>query len=297
MTPQQYPYPAPPPPSSSNSSLMTALAAGAIVASLAFNGFLLYEIHDLRLDTDKSRELMQNEIETLKENSTAMTATQRKHLDDLKEELDNRSRQLNAAASQAKKEALSYADQQAQKLEAENQKTADNVNKVNSDLSTVRQTAEVATAKIADVGSDVNGVKTDLASTKTDLQQTKTDLKAVRGDLGNTSSLVATNDTELKELIKRGERNIVKFNISRKTKGYQKVGDISLMLKNADQKKNKFTLDVMADDKLTEKKDRNINEPLQFYVSNSLYELVVNTVGKDAVSGYLSTPKYQARNN
>jgi len=297
MSPQQYPYQVPPPPPSSNSSLMTALAAGAIVASLAFNGFLLYEIHDLRLDTDKGRELMQNEIETLKDNSTAMTATQRKHLDDLKEELDTRSRQLNAAASQAKKEALSYSDQQASKLEAENQKTADNVNKVNSDLSTVRQSAESANAKIADVGSDVTGVKTDLASTKTDLQQTKSDLKSVRGDLGQTSSLVATNDTELKELIRRGDRNIVKFDISKKTKGFQKVGDISLQLKNADPKKNKFTIEVMADDKLVEKKDRNINEPQQFYVSKSLYELVVNTVGKDTVSGYLSTPKYQARNN
>ena len=276
---------------------MTALAAGAIVASLAFNGFLLYELHDLRTDTAKGREIMQNEIETLKENSTVMTATQRKHLNDLKDELDSRSRQLNAAASQAKKEALSYADQQAEKLEAENRTTAENVNKVNSDLSTVRQSADAANAKIADVGTDVSGVKTDLASTKTDLQQTKNDLKSVRGDLGGTQSLVATNDEQLKELIKRGERNIVKFNISKKTKGYQKVGDISLALKNADQKKNRFSLDVMADDKLVEKKDRNINEPLQFYVSNSLYELVVNTVGKDTVSGYLSTPKYQARNN
>jgi len=297
MSAPQYPYPAPPPPSSPNSSLMTALAAGAIVASLAFNGFLLYELHDLRTDTAKGREIMQNEIETLKENSTVMTATQRKHLEDLKEELDAKSRQANAAASQAKKEALSYADQQAEKLEAENRRTAENVNKVNSDLSTVRQSADAANAKIADVGTDVNGVKTDLASTKTDLQQTKTDLKAVRGDLTGTSSLVAKNDTELNELIRRGERNIVKFNISKKTKGFQKVGDISLALKNADQKKNKFTLEVNADDKLTEKKDRNINEPLQFYVSNSLYELVVNTVGKDTVSGYLSTPKYQARNN
>ena len=299
MSAPQYPYPyqAPPPPPSSNSGLITALAAGAIVASLAFNGFLLYQIHDLKLDTAKGREIMQNEIETLKENSTVMTATQRKHLDDLKEELDTRSRQANAAASQAKKEALSYADQQAEKLEAENRKTVENVNKVNSDLSTVRQSADAANAKIADVGTDVTGVKTDLASTKTDLQQTKTDLKSVRGDLGQTSSLVATNGKELEELIKRGERNIVKFNISKKTKGYQKVGDISLALKNADPKKNKFTIDVMADDKLVEKKDRNINEPQQFYVSNSLYELVVNTVGKDTVSGYLSTPKYTARNN
>jgi chromosome segregation ATPase len=297
MSAPQYPYPAPPPPPSSSNSLKTALAAGAIIASLAANGFLLYQVHDLKTDTAKGRDIMQNEIDTIKENSTVMTATQRKHLDDLKEELDVRSRQATQAASQAKKEALSYADQQAQKLEAENQKTADNVNRVNSDLSTVRQSADSANAKIADVGSDVNGVKTDLASTKTDLQQTKTDLKQVRGDLGATSSLVATNGSQIDELIKRGERNIVKFNVNKKTKGFQKVGDISLLLKNTDPKKNKFTVQVQADDKLTEKKDRNINEPLQFYVSNSLYELVVNTVGKDTISGYLSTPKYQARNN
>jgi hypothetical protein len=305
MSAPQYPYPypaaPPPPPPSSNAGMMTALAAGAIVASLAFNGFLLYELHDLRTDTAKSNEIMQNEIETLKENSTAMTATQRKHLDELKEELDVKSRQANAAASQAKKEALSYADQQAEKLEAENRRTAasvtESVNKVNSDISSVKQSADAANAKIADVGTDVNGVKSDLASTKTTVQQTIADLKSVRGDLGGTQSLVATNGHELEELIKRGERNIVKFTVTRKTKGYQKVGDISLALKNADPKKNKFSLDVMADDKLVEKKDRNINEPLQFYVSNSLYELVVNTVGKDTVSGYLSTPKYQARNN
>jgi len=276
---------------------MKALGAGAIVASLVANGFLMYQLHDLKQDTNAKNEIIQNEIETLKENSTAMTASQRKHLDDLKEDLDARSRQLNAAASQAKKEALSYADQQAQKLEAENQKIAGNVNQVSSDLSNVRQSADAANARVAAVGTDVNGVKSDLASTKTDLQQTKSDLKQVRGDLGQTSSLVATNDKELNELIRRGERNIVKFNISKKNKGFQKVGDISLLLKNVDQKKNKFTLNVMADDKLTEKKDRNINEPLQFYVSSSLYELVVNTVGKDEVSGYLSTPKYQARNN
>ncbi|HTA41016.1 MAG TPA: hypothetical protein VK789_01140 [Bryobacteraceae bacterium] len=296
-TPPQYPYPAPPPPTTSNSNMKTALAAGAIIASLAANGFLLYQVHDLRTDTAKGREIMQNEIDTLKENSTVMTATQRKHLDDLKEELDVRSRQLNQAASQAKKEALTYADQQAQKLEAENQKIAGNVTQVSSDLSNVKQSADSANARIADVNTDVTGVKTDLASTKTNLQQTISDLKAVRGDLSSTSSLVATNDKELNELIRRGEKNIVKFNISKKQKGFQKVGDIAMELKNADPKKNKFTIQVQADDKLTEKRDRNINEPLQFYVSNSLYEIVVNTVSKDAVAGYLSTPKYTSRGN
>jgi DNA repair exonuclease SbcCD ATPase subunit len=297
MSAPQYQYPVPPPPSDPNSSLKTALATGAIIASLAANAFLLWQVHDLSVDTSKGRDIMQSEIDTLKENSTVMSATQRKHLEDLKADLDARSRELNQAASQAKRDALSYADQKAQTLEAENQRTAASVNKVSGDVADVRKSADTANARLADVNNDVNGVKTDLASTKTDLQQTKSDLKAVRGDLGSTTSLVATNGKEIDELIRRGERNIVKVNISKKSKGFQKVGDIALLLKNADPKKNRFTLQVQADDKLTEKKDRNINEPLQFYVASSLYELVVNTVGKDTVSGYLSTPKYQARNN
>jgi chromosome segregation ATPase len=271
-----------------------AIAAGAIVASLACNGFLLWQVHDLNQDTARGREVMQNEIDTLKENSTAMTAAQRKHLEDLRAELDDRSRQLSIAASQAKKEALTYADQQAQKLEAENRQTAENVNKVNSALTDVNTKAETANAKLADVNNDVNGVKTDLASTKNDLAQTKTELKKVSGDLGITSGFGATNGKEIEELRRRGERNIVEFHIN-KTKDFQKVGDISVMLRNTDPKKNKFTLDVMADDKRTEKKDRNVNEPLQFYVSKSLYEIVVNSVGKNTISGYLSTPKYQSR--
>ncbi len=294
MSAPQYPYPAPPPPGS-GSSMKTALAAGAIVASLAANGFLLWQVHDLRNDTANGRAIMQREIDTINENSSVMTTAQRKHLEDLREELDARSRQANLAASQAKKEALTYADQQAQKLEAENRKVAENVNKVNTDLSTVRESAESANAKLADVGQDVNGVKTDLASTKSDLDKTRLELKKVSGDLGITSGYVATNSSELAELKRRGERNIVEFHIN-KSKTFQKVGDISVQLKNADPKKNRFTLEVMADDKRTEKKDRNVNEPLQFYVSKSLYELVVNTVGKNTVAGYLSTPKYQARN-
>lgn len=299
MSAPQFPYPAPQPPNQ-KSSLLTALAAGAIVASLACNGFLLYQVHDLTLDTSKNRDIIQNEIDTLKENSTVMTATQRKHLDDLKEDLDTRSKQLSQQASQAKREALSYADQQSAKIaaesHAENQKTVESVSKVSSDLTGVKQSADTANAKVADVGNDVNGVKTDLASAKSDLAQTKSDLKKVTGDLGLTSGLVATNGTEINELRRRGERNIIEFHLN-KVKDFQKVGDVSLLLKRTDAKKNKFTVEVMADDKRTEKKDRNVNEPMQFYVSKSLYELVVNTVGKDTVSGYLSTPKYSARNN
>ncbi|HWD98463.1 MAG TPA: hypothetical protein VG345_05490 [Bryobacteraceae bacterium] len=290
MSSPQYHYQVPPP--APNANLKIALATGAIIASLAANCFLLFEVHDLRSDTTRIQQTMQMEIDSLKETGNQMTAEQRKHVEDLREELENKSRQLNMAASQAKREALSYADEQAKRLETEQQK---NSQQVNTALSDVKQRADTANQKVADVNTDVTAVKSDLASTKTDLNQTKSSLQKVAGDLGVTSGFVATNGKELEELKRRGERNYIEFTV-RKQKQMQRVGDISLKLDKADPKHNKFTLNVLADDKTTQKRDRNINEPLQFYVSKSLYEIVVNSVGKDQIAGYLSTPKYQARN-
>lgn len=291
-------YQAPPP---NNSGTMQTVAIAAIVASIAANLFLLYQVNNLKDESAHAREVLQGEIDTLKETSTAMTAAQRKHLDELKDDLDTRSKQLAAQANQAKKEAVSYADEKSKALEAENQKTAQQVGQVSSAVSEVARKADTANAKIENVNSDVSGVKQDLNATKTSLDQTKSDLNAniallkkVQGDLGGTNSLVATNSKELDELKKLGERNYVEFTL-KKQKDMQKVANISLKLEKTDPKKNKFTLNVMADDKLTEKKDRNINEPLQFYVSKSLYEIVINSVGKDTISGYLSSPKYQSR--
>ncbi len=294
MSSPQYPYPPPP----QGSSMKTALAGGAIAASLAFNAFLLYQVNDIRKEEAHRNEVVQNEIDTIKENSTVMTAAQKKHLEELKDDLDTSKKQLsqqaNQAASQAKKEALSYTEEQAKKLSAENQQTKQAVAQTNTALGDVKQKADTANARIADVNSDVNGVKTDLAGTKSELDKTKSELKKVSGDLGITSGYVATNSKEIEDLRRRGERNIIEFSV-KKQKNMQKVGDISLRLDKSDQKKNRFTVIVLADDKSVEKKDKTVNEPLQFYVAKSLYEVVINSVGKDQISGYLSTPKYQSR--
>lgn len=292
-------YQAPPPDNKSN--MMMTVAIAAIVASIAANLFLLYQVNGLKDESAHAREVLQGEIDTLKENSTAMTAAQRKHMDELKDDLDTRSKQLAAQANQAKKEALSYADEKSKQSEAELQKANQQIGQVSSAVSEVSKKADTANAKIDSVNSDVGGVKTDLNATKTALDQTKTDLNAniaalkkVQGDLGVTNGFVATNGKELEELKKLGERNYVEFTL-KKQKDMAKVGNVSLRLQSSDAKKNKFTLSVMADDKLTEKKDKTINEPLQFYVAKSLYEIVINSVGKDTVSGYMASPKYQSR--
>ena len=71
------------------------------------------------------------------------------------------------------------------------------------------------------------------------------------------------------------------------------VSTVSLQLKKTDAKRSKFTLNVIADDRTIEKKDRTVAEPLQFYTGRDrmLYEIVVFTVDKKKITGYMSTPK------
>jgi len=161
-------------------------------------------------------------------------------------------------------------------------------------------TAETATAAaVTAVATDVTGVKTDVGGVKTDVAKTQTDLAAavaqlttMKGDLDGHSTLIARNATELETLKHKGDRNYYSFTL---VKGEKKpVGTVSLELRRADSKKSKFTLVVYADDKQYEKKDKNLNEPLQFYAGKDpvLFEIVVNTVSaKNTITGYLSTPK------
>jgi len=158
-----------------------------------------------------------------------------------------------------------------------------------------KQTAQQVSAvsnEVSNVKTDVGGVKTDVAKTQSDLAGAISQLQSIKGDLSDHSSLIARNRGELELLKHRGDRNYYEFTL---IKGQKKpVGTVSLELRKADVKKSRFTIMVYADDRRYEKKDRNVDEPLQFYSGKqpALYEIVVNTINsKKEVSGYLSTPK------
>jgi septal ring factor EnvC (AmiA/AmiB activator) len=145
---------------------------------------------------------------------------------------------------------------------------------------------------VATVKTDVGGVKTDVATTRSDLEATKSQLQRVVGDAGVMSGLIATNHDQLEELKHKGDRNYFEFSLQ---KGAQPtlLSTIKLQLKKVDNKRGKYTLNVSADDRNIEKKDKNLDEPVQFYTGKTpvLFEIVVNNMDKNKVSGYLSTPK------
>jgi hypothetical protein len=154
------------------------------------------------------------------------------------------------------------------------------------------QQITAVSSQVSDVKTDVGGVKTDVAKTQTDLAAAVSQLQSMKGDLSGHTSLIARNHDELEVLKHKGDRTFYEFTL---VKGQKKpVGTVSLELKKADAKKSRFTLTVYSDDKSYEKKDRNLNEPLQFYGGKdpALYEIVVNSVSaKNTVTGYLSVPK------
>ena len=283
------------------SGLMTALVAGAIIALLAAVIYLFVQIDHLQTDLAKVQDKMMTAMTNEKDASTERLSSQQKRIEALKDDLEA-TRTQNAAqaknlSAQAQKEATAHADALARQLAEEESKMKAQVAAQQSQIGDVQQAATAANVKIADVTTDVGGVKTHLTATDAELQKTIADLKTARGDLGVQSGLIATNGTELAALRLKGERNYVDINLAKSDKKGKRFADITLTLKSVDAKKNKYTVDVMADDKLTEKKDKSLNEPVQFYTAkggHTPYEIVINKVGKDQIIGYLSTPKDMA---
>jgi hypothetical protein len=169
----------------------------------------------------------------------------------------------------------------------------------------IRDDAQNAQKQIAQVGDSVTSVKTELSTkasaddlnatngtvtaVKTDLAGTKNDLQMARSELG---TLIAKNHDEIDTLRRMGEREYVEFTIQARNKP-QKVGNVTVELKGVNLKKNQFDVALTVDDVRTEKGKRTVNEPIVYYPqgSHQADEFVVNSVGKDKITGYISMPK------
>jgi chromosome segregation ATPase len=145
---------------------------------------------------------------------------------------------------------------------------------------------ELATKAATD---DLKNVDTKVGGVRTDLDTTREDLKMARSEMG---TLIARNHDEIDQLRRLGERDYVEFTIAGKNKP-QKVGNLTVELKGVNEKRSQFSVAMTAEDRKIEKKNRNMNEPIFFYLSGTKIpeEIVINKLSKDTVSGYVSIPK------
>jgi len=189
-------------------------------------------------------------------------------------QIDARTTAIMAEQKQQKKEEDEATAKLAQQQQAADQK----IGAVSNDVATVK--------------TDVGGVKTDVANTRSDLDATKAQMQSMKGDEGVMSGLIATNHDQLEQLKHKGDRTYVEFTLQKGAKPTL-LSPVKLKLVKVDNKHARFSLIVSSDDRDIEKKDKTLDEPVQFYSGKdpALFEIVVNNIAKNSVSGYLSMPK------
>src|SRR6266404_2989891 len=177
---------------------------------------------------------------------------------------------------------LAKEDEINQQLQSDVKVVTDKLNVTHADLVAARKQNKTATVAVDQkVTNLATSVKAELA--------TKNSIQMARSEMG---TLIARNHDEIDQLRRMGQRDYFEFTVQRKG-GATKVGTIQIQLKDTNTKKNRYTINVLADDNSFEKKDRSVNEPIFFYTggTRSALELVVNKVTKTTATGYLSIPK------
>jgi uncharacterized phage infection (PIP) family protein YhgE len=272
-----------------------ALTAGLVLA-LGGVGYLLVQSNQLNQNLGDMRDGTQAQISKLGDATNALLEQRMETLNQqLKDAQDTAANAIKQARSEAHKQGADIG----KKIEAQQQEVADQIAQVkevattaDSKITEVSSNVDSVKGDVSGVKDDVTGVKQTVASTQAELEKTGSDLKRAMGDMGVMSGLIATNSKDLDALRQLGERNYIEFDLTKNMRE-KKVGNIVIALKQSDPKRNRYTVQVVADDKRVEKKDRSINEPVQLYVGggHQPYEIVVNQVKKDEVVGYLATPK------
>lgn len=290
----------PPPPQQTGGGAKIPILFGAVAALIAAVIYLFYQLNAIHADVQTqltdARDQIMAELAKEHESSTVSAQTSKKSVEKLTDEVAEARRQASQLVGQAKVDADKHADDLAAKLQEAQDAQAKQVSSLNTEVSTVKTTAATTQTQVGQVTDQVQTLKTQQTATQQQLEKTVADLKSTVGDLGVQSGLIATNSKQLDALRQLGERNYFDFKVA-KAKKPEKVGDVQVLLVSADPKKNKYTIKLIADDKTLEKKDKELNEPVQFYLSRASqpYELVVNQISKDLIVGYVSAPKVQTQ--
>jgi hypothetical protein len=150
--------------------------------------------------------------------------------------------------------------------------------------------SELATKASSD---DVKTVDTKVVGVRTDLDTTREDLKMAKSEMG---TLIDRNHDEIDQLRRLGERDYTEFTVTGRNRP-QKVANVTVELKGVSEKRNSFSVAMTVEDKRFLKRNRAANEPIFFYTTGTHIpeEIVINKIGKDTISGYVSIPKVNSQ--
>lgn len=257
------------------------VAIFAVLALLAIGQiFTLTKMSSVRESLEAQQAAFQKTLtnqvdQQLTTRAAAVETANAQQIDALRKEIDDASKRSSTAGRELRK-----ARAMVTQLQTEQRQRAA---MLQAELSKKADQQEVGT-----LSQDVSATRTELDSTKELLESTRADLGMSRSELG---TLIARNHDEIEVLRRMGDRDYFEFTAG---KGQPvRVANLGLILKKTNTKRHRFNIILQADDMDVPKRDRTVNEPIFFYVKGQkrFYELVVNKVESNKVTGYISTPK------
>jgi len=282
----------------SNQNLMLKIAAATNFVLVLALGYGLSSINGTLTDRIAKVESANEEIQAENEKTLEVRSLENdKTIKGLLADLDQVKKRVGMTAVE-----LNHTQKQAKTLKQQQERSSKEFatqlasKASSSDVDVFRQEAtnqiaEVqrdSDAKYGTVSGEVTGIKRDLLATRDDFGRQLTDVTNVL------SERIAKNSGELAELRKKGDRDYFEFDIRKNSKQpLHRVADLQLALLKTDPKRHRYNIAIQVDDNRLEKKDRTTNEPVQFLVGREQlrYEVVVNSVEKDRIRGYVSAPK------
>jgi len=243
--------------------------------------YSLSQISSTRQDFDTSQAKTRTDLSAkMDEQIGQLQQSNAQMIDSMKQELDSSEKTAGMTRSELRRARASVA--KLSDLQTQEEQEAEQLKS---------QLAQKADAQqVGALSQDVTATKSDLGTTKTKVDTLSKDLGMARSELG---TLIATNHGQIEELRKLGERNYFEFTANKNKE--EKVAGIGVILKKTNLKQHRFNMALIADDMQIPKNNRTVDEPIYFSVHGSkrYWELVVNKVSPNQVSGYISSPKVE----
>ena len=259
-----------------------------LIAILMGNFYLYSKIKRSEVDAYTLQQRLEEKLGRLEKNSSYHLGNAQQEIQQLRSDLDEA---RGEAAKKAKAEARRYTGRLSKNV-ASHQRA--NQEALMGEIRGVQEMAAATGAKVEAVEGEITSVKEEMAEAQSQIDSTDSVLKLTKDELQVMSGWVSSNSSEIGQLRDFNERTYLTFRLPKSGKMY-KIGGVLMRLRKTEPKRHRFSIELLADDRKMVKKDHYVNEPLQFYVGDSKrpYEIVMTSVRKEEVMGFLATPKIQ----
>jgi hypothetical protein len=243
-------------PAAASSWHMKAIAGALGLGLLGFGGYAMHE-HSVASQAQQQNAQVSSSLQTTNQQVAALTSK----LNDI---------ETQRAAEAAKAQAALEAQQQAAAARKAKVGAGHGVRRDDPRWKKMQEQIDAQQAAISSTNSNLDSAKTELSG-----------------------SIAKTHD-ELVVLQRKGERNYFEFDLT-KDKAFHPQGPIGVRLRKANVKHSYADLELLVDDRSLTQKHVNLMQPTLFYASDSEVpvEIVINSITKDHIHGYVSAPKYR----